>query len=120
MEEDSPPILYTGSEVAEIIVRGGDVLGDGGFGVVRKGVVGPLKDGEQQQWVAVKTFHTTPTTESGSDEDLQALMKEVELAKAHPHVVQVLGYCQQPPALVSEFMAGGDLQRVLDQPKILA
>ena len=57
---------------------------------------------------------------SGSDEDLQALMKEVELAKAHPHVVQVLGYCKQPPALVSEFMAGGDLQRVLDQPEVLA
>ena len=120
MEEDSPPKLYTGSELAEIIVQPEDVLGDGGFGVVRKGVVGPRKDGEQQQWVAVKTFHTTLTTESGSDEDLQALMKEVELAKAHPHVVQVLGYCKQPPALVSEFMAGGDLQKVLDQPEILS
>ena len=114
MEEDSPPKLYTGSELAEIIVQPEDVLGDGGFGVVRKGVVGPRKDGEQQQWVAVKTFHTTLTSESGSDEVLRALMKEVELAKVHPHVVRVLGYCEQPAALLSEFMAGGDLQGVLD------
>ena len=120
MEEDSPPKLYTGSEVAEVIVQPVVILGHGGCGEVYKGVVGPRKDGEQQQWVAVKTFHTTLTTESGSDEDLQALMKEVELAKAHPHVVQVLGYCKQPPALVSEFMAGGDLQKVLDQPEILS
>ena len=55
--------------------------------------------------------------ESGSDEDLRAVMKEVELAKAHPHLVQVLGYCKQPPALVSEFMAGGDLQKVLQSPE---
>ena len=41
-------------------------------------------------------------------------MKEVELAKVHPHVVHVLGYCKRPPALLSEFMAGGDLQGVLD------
>ena len=47
MEEDSPPKLYTGSELAEIIVQSEDVLGDGGFGVVLKGVVGPRKDGEQ-------------------------------------------------------------------------
>ena len=114
MEEDSPPNLYTGSELAEIIVQPEDVLGRGGCVVVRKGLVGPRKDGEQKQWVAVKTFHTTLTSESGSDEVLQALMKEVELAKVHPHVVHVLGYCKQPPALVSEFMAGGDLQRVLD------
>ena len=114
MEEDSPPKLYTGSELAEIIVQPEDVLGYGRFGVVRKGVVGPRKDGEQKQWVAVKTFHTTLTTKSGSDEVLQALMKKVELAKAHPHVVHVLGYCKRPPALLSEFMAGGDLQGVLD------
>ena len=93
MEEDSPPKLYTGSEVAEVIVQPVVVLGRGGCGEVYKGVVGPRKDGEQQQWVAVKTFHSTQATENGSDEDLQALMKEVELAKVHPHVVRVLGYC---------------------------
>ena len=93
MEEGSRPKLYTGSELAEIIVQPEDVLGCGGCGVVRKGVVGPPKDGEQKQWVAVKTFHTKQTTESGSDEDLQAMMKELELAKVHPHVVHVLGYC---------------------------
>ena len=114
MEEDSPPKLYTGSEVAEVIVQPVVVLGRGGCGEVYKGVIGPWKDGEQKQWVAVKTFHTTLTSESGSDEVLQALMKEVELAKVHPHVVRVLGYCEQPAALLSEFMAGGDLQGVLD------
>ena len=61
MEEDSPPKLYTGSELAEIIVQPDDFLGRGGCGVVRKGVVGPRKDGEQQQWVAVKTFRTNLT-----------------------------------------------------------
>ena len=114
MEEDSPPKLYTGSEVAEVIVQPVVVLGRGGYGEVYKGVVGPRKDGEQKQWVAVKTFHTILTSESGSDEVLRALMKEVELAKVHPHVVRVLGYCEQPAALLSEFMAGGDLQGVLD------
>ena len=114
MEEDSPPKLYTGSEVAGVIVQPLVVLGRGGYGEVYKGVVGPRKDGEQKQWVAVKTFHTTLTSESGSDEVLRALMKEVELAKVHPHVVRVLGYCEQPAALLSEFMAGGDLQGVLD------
>ena len=114
MEEDSPPKLYTASEVAEVIVQPVVVLGRGGCGEVYKGVVGPRKDGEQQQWVAVKTFLTTQATASGSDEDLQALMKEVELAKVHPHVVHVLGYCKQPPAFLSEFMAGGNLQGVLD------
>ena len=53
---------------------------------------------------------------SGCDEFLQAMMKEVELAKAHPHVVEVLGYCKQPPAVVTEYMAGGDLQGALEQP----
>ena len=114
MEEDSPPKLYTGSELAEIIVQPEEVLGLGGFGVVRKGVVGLRKDGEQKQRVAAETYHTTLTSESGSDEVLRALMKEVELAKVHPHVVRVLGYCEQPAALLSEFMAGGDLQGVLD------
>ena len=114
MEEDSPPKLYTGSEVAEVIVQPVVVLGRGGYGEVYKGVVGPRKDGVQNQWVAVKTFHTMLTSESGSDEVLRALMKEVELAKVHPHVVRVLGYCEQPAALLSEFMAGGDLQGVLD------
>ena len=47
--EDSPPKLYTGSELAEVIVQPAVVLGRGGCGVVRKGLVGPLKDGEQQQ-----------------------------------------------------------------------
>ena len=114
MEEDSPPKLYTGSELAEVIVQPVVVLGRGGCGVVRKGLVSSWKDGEQKQWVAVKTFHTTLTSESGSDEVLRALMKEVELAKVHPHVVRVLGYCEQPAALLSEFMAGGDLQGVLN------
>ena len=44
------------------------------------------------------------------------MMKEVKLAKAHPHVVEVLGYCKHPPAVVSEYMAGGDLQEALDLP----
>ena len=120
MEEDSAPPLYTESELAEIILQPLVVLGRGGCGVVYKGVKGQRKDGTPQQWVAVKKSFTAVTTGSGSDENLQALMKEVELAKAHPNVVQVLGYCLQPAALVSEFMAGGDLQSVLDKPEILS
>ena len=93
MEEDSAPTLYTESELAEVIVQPAVVLGRGGCGEVYKGVEGPQKEGKPQQWVAVKKFFTAVTTGSGSDEDLQALMKEVELATVHPHVVQVLGYC---------------------------
>ena len=114
MEEDFTPKLYTQFELSDIIVHPENVLGRGGCGVVYKGALDLRKDGQPQQWVAVKKFPNLLTAGSGSDEGLQAMMKEVKLAKAHPHVVEVLGYCKHPPAVVSEYMAGGDLQGALD------
>ena len=31
----------------------------------------------------------------------------------HPHILQLLGYCRRPPALVYEFMENGDLESYL-------
>ena len=50
-----------------------------------------------------------------NDNELQDLEKEIALAQVHPHIVELLGYCKQPIALVYEFMGGGDLKQLLER-----
>ena len=73
--------------------------------------------GEPQQVVVKK-----PLPGACTDKDAEDLRKEMQFASdhPHPHVVELVGYCEQPMALVCEFMSGGDLQKVLDSPLRLA
>ena len=47
---------------------------------------------------------------------MDVLQKEMKFAWDHPHqhIVGICGYCEQPPALVYEYMSGGDLQDTLN------
>lgn len=80
------------------------VLGHGGFGTVYLASV-------RGKSVAVKVFHNQQL----SAEALDDFCNEVEiLAKIHhPHVLNFIGACLEPLMIVTELMAGGDLQKLL-------
>ena len=80
------------------------VLGHGGFGTVYLATV-------RGKAVAVKVFHNQQL----SAEALEDFCNEVEiLAKIHhPHVINFIGACLEPLMIVTELMAGGDLQKLL-------
>ncbi|KAL9447397.1 hypothetical protein AB3S75_014960 [Citrus x aurantiifolia] len=83
----------------------GNVIGNGGFGVVYKGV---LSDGTV---AAIKKLHR-----DGKQRE-RAFRMEVELlSRLHsPHLVELLGYCadQNHRLLISEYMPNGTLQQHL-------
>ena len=45
-------------------------------------------------------------------------LMELELAQDHKNIVPLHGYCEEPVALVYEYMEGGSLQEVLDSETI--
>lgn len=45
-----------------------------------------------------------------ADNRLRSLQSEVDNAQRLPYFVRLLGCCLRPPALVFEYMEGGDLQ----------
>ena len=49
---------------------------------------------------------------------LETLGKEMVHRQLHPHILQLLGYCRRPPALVYEFMENGDLESFLKSPDL--
>ncbi|NP_001164049.1 tyrosine-protein kinase receptor torso [Bombyx mori] len=80
-----------------------EVIGEGAFGVVRRGTLAP--GGKS---VAVKMLKEFP-----SQEEVRSFRSEMELMKsvgAHPHVVSLVGCCSgRKPLIVAEYCSRGDL-----------
>ncbi|XP_059059666.1 tyrosine-protein kinase receptor torso-like [Achroia grisella] len=80
-----------------------EVVGEGAFGVVRRGTLAPAA-----KEVAVKMLKDFP-----SIEEIRAFRTEMELMKsvgAHPHVVSLVGCCSgRRPLIVAEYCSRGDL-----------
>ncbi|XP_047535965.1 tyrosine-protein kinase receptor torso-like isoform X1 [Vanessa atalanta] len=80
-----------------------EVIGEGAFGVVRRGTFAPCnKD------VAVKMLKGFPSVD-----EIRSFRAEMELMKsvgAHPHVVSLIGCCSgRRPLIVAEYCSRGDL-----------
>ncbi|XP_073953307.1 tyrosine-protein kinase receptor torso-like isoform X2 [Choristoneura fumiferana] len=79
-----------------------EVIGEGAFGVVRRGTLVPSKE------VAVKMLKDYP-----SRDEVRSFRAEMELMKsvgAHPHVVSLVGCCSgRRPLIVAEYCSRGDL-----------
>ncbi|KAJ2948370.1 hypothetical protein O0L34_g7607 [Tuta absoluta] len=84
-----------------------EVIGEGAFGVVRRGILAP---GAKE--VAVKMLKDFPTTE-----ELRSFRAEMELMKSvgvHPHIVSLVGCCSENrPLIVAEYCSRGDLLNFL-------
>ncbi|KAH8261637.1 hypothetical protein KR044_012751 [Drosophila immigrans] len=84
-----------------------DVLGEGAFGLVRRGVY-------KQRQVAVKLLKDQP-----NEEDVQAFRCEIQMLKAvgrHPNIVGIVGYstrCSSRMMLLIEYCGLGSLQSFL-------
>ncbi|XP_031765793.2 tyrosine-protein kinase receptor torso-like [Galleria mellonella] len=80
-----------------------EVVGEGAFGVVRRGTLAPAA-----KEVAVKMLKDFPSLE-----EIRAFRAEMELMKsvgAHPHVVSLVGCCSgRRPLIVAEYCSRGDL-----------
>ncbi|KAL0820184.1 hypothetical protein ABMA28_006109 [Loxostege sticticalis] len=80
-----------------------EVIGEGAFGVVRRGTLEPA--GKE---VAVKMLKDFPTLD-----EIRSFRAEMELMKsvgAHPHVVSLVGCCSgRKPLIVAEYCSRGDL-----------
>ncbi|XP_049876819.1 tyrosine-protein kinase receptor torso-like [Pectinophora gossypiella] len=80
-----------------------EVIGEGAFGVVRKGTLAP---GGRE--VAVKMLKDYPTLE-----EIRSFRAEMELMKSvgvHPHIVSLVGCCSgRRPLIVAEYCSRGDL-----------
>lgn len=121
---------------ADLISNDADVIGRGGFGVVRKGI---WKDGNRKYVVAIKELtgvyggaavdiggglnSGVLNSSNSSEASWDCMVKEADLMMAlrSPFIVQVLGLCP-PTALVMELMTHGPLhlwirQRAEDEAK---
>ncbi|CAG9829061.1 unnamed protein product [Diabrotica balteata] len=87
-----------------------EVLGNGAFGVVRKGWY--MKTKEKEIEVAIKMLRENPTSE-----EIQQFQQEIQLMKAvpvHPNLVSMIGCVTQGQLLlVVEYCPKGDLQTYL-------
>ena len=90
----------------------GDILGEGGFGVVHKGRW-------QKVTVAIKRLRAKTLTEA----TLNAFREESRLhgQLRHPNVVSLYGACLEPGhfSMVMEYMSGGSLYQLLHSSKEL-
>ena len=102
-------VLYTNEELKAILGDPRHQIGAGGFSSVFKG---KLPDGEVT--VAVKC----PREDRSVGGVLETLSKEMVHRQQHPHILQLLGYCRHPPALLYEFMENGDLESYLKSPDL--
>ncbi|XP_050352410.1 tyrosine-protein kinase receptor torso-like isoform X2 [Nymphalis io] len=103
LENDSEPGAEDLWEVRPERLLLHEVIGEGAFGVVRRGTFAPSnKD------VAVKMLKGFPSVD-----EIRSFRAEMELMKsvgAHPHVVSLLGCCSgRRPLIVAEYCSRGDL-----------
>ncbi|XP_061502652.1 tyrosine-protein kinase receptor torso [Anopheles gambiae] len=92
-----------------------DMLGEGAFGLVRKGVLQRSgDDGEPAQPVAVKMLKECPRVE-----DILEFRREMEVMKSvgtHPHIVGIVGHCTKnvrKMMLLTEYCGRGNLLNYL-------
>jgi serine/threonine protein kinase len=91
---------------AEDVDMSGQVLGKGGFGVVKEG---KLKDGQRTYPVAIKillgaNFNDAAVAELKREADLMVTLRS-------PFIVQILGLCEEECLLVMELMTHGPLHK---------
>nr|CAD7592303.1 unnamed protein product [Timema genevievae] len=91
----------------------GDVLGEGAFGVVCKGLLQDKSREDRWQEVAVKMLKDHPL-----EEDVQSFQEEIKMMKSvgrHPNIVSIIGCCTQvgKMRLIVEYCALGDLKKYL-------
>ncbi len=83
-------------------------LGRGAFGVVNMARYRGAK-------VAVKQL-LTDTLKQGAENQMEEFIREAKLLtsiQSHPNLVQVIGYCMDPPMIVMEYLDGGSLLHAL-------
>lgn len=114
-------------EIAWDCLAVGEILGEGAFGQVRKGVIQMTDDFVQPLWSLTQDAHCQPSqmtvavkmlTGDQSDVYRQDFLREMELMKSigyHSNVVNMIGCCtrQDPICLVVEHVALGDLLHYL-------
>ncbi|XP_045452717.1 tyrosine-protein kinase receptor torso-like [Melitaea cinxia] len=80
-----------------------EVIGEGAFGVVRRGTFAP-----SNKEVAVKMLKGFPSADE--NRSFRAEMELMKSVGAHPHVVSLLGCCSgRRPLIVAEYCGRGDL-----------
>ncbi|KAK4757246.1 hypothetical protein SAY87_007373 [Trapa incisa] len=88
------------------------IIGEGGFGIVYKGVVDDgVRKGYRTTKVAIKELNT-----EGFQGDREWLAEVIYLGQlSHPNLVKLIGYCceDEHRILVYEYMAGGSLEKNL-------
>nr|BAF79964.1 receptor-like kinase [Closterium ehrenbergii] len=91
-----------------------NIVGEGGFGVVFRGVVVMGNGGRSRYDVEVAVKRMKEPTEQNTEEFMRELLVLGKLW--HPNVVRLLGYCmdKSEALLVYEFMQGGCLNRALN------
>ena len=98
---DNVPII----DYKDLTIDDSNELGQGSFGVVRKGEWNGMD-------VAVKELHLKKLTK----QEQKGFAKEIRilaLLGKHRNIVQLYGYCLEPPALVMEYVQLGDLNYLL-------
>ncbi|GAB6023274.1 hypothetical protein CHUAL_008086 [Chamberlinius hualienensis] len=113
-KEKATKVKLLNDDVNEVdfdTIKLGQVIGQGTFGIVRKGFVRCRQDSTIWETVAVKMA-------KGGDESKRQLIAEIDIMKevgAHRHIVKVFGYCTVSPntCLLVEFCPLGDLKSYL-------
>ncbi|KAJ8946451.1 hypothetical protein NQ318_014439 [Aromia moschata] len=96
-------------QIEKLIIK--DVLGEGAFGVVRRGCI--ITENENVE-VAIKMLRDNPT-----QDELKQFYQEIDIMKSvppHPHLVSLIGCITRAnkwPLLVVEYCSKGDLQSYL-------
>nr|CAD7405556.1 unnamed protein product [Timema poppensis] len=91
----------------------GDVLGEGAFGVVCKGLLQDKSREDRWHEVAVKMLK-----DHSLEEDVQSFQEEIKMMKSvgrHPNIVSIIGCCTQvgKMRLIVEYCSLGDLKKYL-------
>ena len=97
-------LRFNGEELLELTNNWATLVGKGAQGHVFKGWLSA-----QQRVVAVKLLAC-----KDEHQNRKVLRKELAASRQrHTNLVELVGYCSDPPAFVYEYVAGGDLGQVL-------
>ena len=127
--EETPPPFETclsefdGSELELITNQWSDErkVGEGGFGVVYKGVMPKEKGGDAVAVKKAKKQNDGGTLSAEFEQELRifqaAMQQDGDSLRVHANLVNVVGFCKQPQAVLYEWVGGGDLQALLEDPE---